>query len=90
MAEVKCDQCDEPRTSFIGPESRPIANFCDAHGRALTRANAERRGRIIKACQRGRARRHAEAGLCAYPTGCHNKRLRGLSFCRKHQPYPAR
>lgn len=35
-------------------------------------------------------RAHEKAGLCAYPTGCNRKRLRGLSMCPRHQPYPAR
>ena len=26
---------------------------------------------------------------CAFPTGCPRKPLRGLSMCRRHQPYPA-
>ena len=56
MGEVKCDQCDNGRTSFIGPESAPIANFCDWHGRALTKANTKRRGQILAAIQRKRAR----------------------------------
>ena len=27
--------------------------------------------------------------LCAWPSGCPNKRLKNLNFCRKHQPYTA-
>jgi len=49
MKIVKCDQCDEPRTSFIGPEKKPLANFCNRHGRAVTRANVKRRGKLIEA-----------------------------------------
>jgi hypothetical protein len=54
MKEVTCDQCGESRQSFIGPESKPLANFCEAHGRALTKANAKRRGRIIESIVRKR------------------------------------
>jgi len=28
-------------------------------------------------------------GQCAWLSGCKNKALKGLSMCRKHQPYPA-
>ena len=36
------------------------------------------------------ALRAESLGLCAYPTGCAKKRMRGLSMCRTHQPFPAR
>ena len=55
MKDVKCDQCGEPMTSFIGPESAAWANFCDAHGRALTKANKKERGRILEAIKLARA-----------------------------------
>ena len=55
MKNVKCDQCDEPMSSFIGPESEPWANFCDGHGRALTKANKKERGRILESIKRARA-----------------------------------
>lgn len=58
---MKCDQCNEPCRTLIGPERSPLARFCEAHGRAWTRANTVRRGRIIATI---RARSKAKGWRC--------------------------
>lgn len=63
------------------------AGHDEGHGGSPGEWMVERMGALETAQKR---RAHANAGLCAYPTGCNRKRLVGLSMCRRHQPYPAR
>lgn len=48
MPDVKCNQCGEIASSFIRDGSMVIADLCDDHNRALTRANRRSRGRILE------------------------------------------
>lgn len=55
---IKCSFCDEPQASFIGPESKPWANFCHDHGAKFTKANAKRRGRMVERARTHEKRKH--------------------------------
>jgi hypothetical protein len=62
MTKEKCDQCDDPSASFIGPERKPWAHFCVKHGTAFTKANVVKRGRIIESIQRRKTGRAMSVG----------------------------
>ncbi len=75
MRQEKCDQCDEPASSFIGPRDAKLASFCDKHGRALTRANVKERGRILEAIRRRRENRRTSNLIAGEP--CREHRMPG-------------
>lgn len=63
------------------------AELDEGHGGSPGEWMVERMGALETEQKR---RVHAAAGLCAWAMNtCNQKRLKGLTFCRRHQPYPA-